>query len=74
MDREISYASAAGLDYWAFVNYPEQEAMSSGLKLYLSSEHRSRINFCLDLQGGWELRGGLGSWPREGEALRCVLR
>ncbi len=65
MDQEISYASEAGLDYWAFVIYPEEEALSSGLKLYLSSDYRSRINFCLDLQGGWESRGGLSRWPQK---------
>lgn len=63
MDQEIAYAHAAGLDYWAFVIYPEEEALSLGLKLYLSSERKSRINFCLNLQGGWESRGGPDAWP-----------
>ena len=53
MDKEIAYASAAGLDYWAYVIYPLDNPLSLGLKLYLSSEHRSNINFCLNLQGGW---------------------
>jgi len=63
MDREIAYAHGAGLDYWAFVIYPPDLAMSEGLKLYLSSERKSDINFCLDLQGGWEGGGGLAAWP-----------
>jgi len=47
MDREIAYASHAGLDYWAFVTYDESDPMSLGLQHYLSSSHRGDINFCL---------------------------
>lgn len=53
MDQEIVYAAKAGLDYWAFVAYPDDLGMSNGLHLYLSSPHKSRIRFCLNLQGGW---------------------
>lgn len=65
MDQEIAYACTAGLDYWAFVIYPEEIALSLGLELYLSSEQRSSINFCLNLQGGWEGGGGLDAWPEK---------
>ena len=44
IDQEIDYAHGAGLDYWAFVVYPEEHALSLGLKLYLSSEKRDRVN------------------------------
>ncbi len=47
MDKEIDYASSAGLAYWAFVTYPENDAMSLGLKRYLSSKKRDKIKFCL---------------------------
>jgi hypothetical protein len=47
MDREIEYASGAGLDYWAFVTYDPNDPMSLGLKYYLSSERRTSIRFCL---------------------------
>lgn len=47
MDREIAYASAAGLDYWAFVTYDENDPMSLGLKNYLASSHRRDIHFSL---------------------------
>ncbi len=53
MDQEIGYAAKAGLDYWAFVAYPEESGMSNGLRLYLSSPRKSQIKFCLNLQGGW---------------------
>ena len=46
MDREIAYANAGGLDYWGFVTYNEDDAMSLAFKLYLSSTHRPDINFC----------------------------
>ncbi len=63
MDREIDYAHAAGLDYWAFVIYPEDNALSQGLHLYLASEKKSHIKFCMNLQGGWEASGGSTVWP-----------
>jgi hypothetical protein len=47
MDQEIDFASAAGLDYWAFVTYNEESAMSLGLQRYLSSAKRRQIRFCL---------------------------
>ncbi len=57
MDREIEYASHAGLDYWAFVTYEPDNAMSLGLHYYLSSEHKHDIRFCLiTAQGNWGTR------------------
>ncbi|MBE3065623.1 MAG: hypothetical protein IMZ69_11480 [Spirochaetes bacterium] len=53
MDQEIGYAAKAGIDYWAFCAYPDNLGMSNGLHLYLKSEYKSRIRFCLNLQGGW---------------------
>lgn len=65
MDQEIAYAHAAGLDFWAFVIYPEDYAMSLGLNLYLASQNKDKINFCINLQGGWESRGGTAQWPEK---------
>jgi len=65
VDQEIVYAHYGGLDYWAFVVYPESEALSLGLQLYLSSKQKHLIRFCLNLQGGWESRGGLMAWPEK---------
>ncbi len=62
IDREIEYAHAGGLDYWAFVAYPEDNALSYGLKYYLSSKKKGLIRFCLNLQGGWESAGGSDAW------------
>lgn len=53
MDQEINYAANSGLDYWAFCIYPENSGMSHGLHLYLGSPLKYRINYALNLQGGW---------------------
>lgn len=47
MDREIAYASQAGLDYWAFLTYSPDSPMTIGLNLYLSSQHKSKVKFCI---------------------------
>jgi hypothetical protein len=47
MDREIEYAAAAGLSYWAFATQAPNNPMSQSFKLYLSSAYKSRINFAL---------------------------
>ncbi len=46
INREIAYAKAGGIDYWAFLLYPEGNSMSQGLSLYLSSLDRDDVNFC----------------------------
>jgi hypothetical protein len=68
MDQEIDFAAEAGLDYWAFVVYPSADALSAALHLYLNSPRKSRINFCLNLQGGW--LGSEAAWP---EAVQHYL-
>lgn len=47
MDREIDYASRAGLDYWAFLTYAPASPMGLSLKFYLSSARKSKIRFCM---------------------------
>ena len=47
MAREIEQASLAGITYWAFVTYTEDDPMNSGLQTYLQSPAKSRINFAL---------------------------
>jgi len=51
MDTEISYAAAAGLDYWAFVMYDENSPLTrGGLDLYLQSTRRARVRFSMMVQ------------------------
>ena len=49
MDKEIAYASEAGLDYWAFLTYPPQSPLSAAFDLYLASKRKSEIKFCVIL-------------------------
>ena len=52
MDREIEYAVAGGLDYWAFVIYPPDDPMTTGgLDLYLTSHRKKDLNFCALIEG-----------------------
>jgi hypothetical protein len=63
MDQEISYAAAAGLNYWMFLLYPEDNVMSQGLKNYLQSGERDRINFCVCLHNAIQVPAA--QWPAE---------
>jgi hypothetical protein len=47
MDREIAYARAAGIDYWAFDWYRPDDGLSTARSLYLSSSHRNDVKWCL---------------------------
>lgn len=66
MDREIGYASRAGLDYWAFVTYDEGDPMSLGLRRYLASSRRGDIRFCLITE--------LSRWGTRAEHRKAVER
>ncbi|MGW3956018.1 hypothetical protein ACWEKM_35070 [Streptomyces sp. NPDC004752] len=52
MDQEIHYAAAAGIDYWAFVYYP-QDPLAQGRELYLSSDYKDDVNWCAILDGNF---------------------
>jgi hypothetical protein len=55
VDQEIAYAKAGGIDYWAFLYYREgirndgfnHGYMNRARRLYLTSQHKSDVNFCL---------------------------
>jgi hypothetical protein len=52
IDRQIAYASAAGIDYWAFVTSPEMDPAGPHyyvLDKLLKSERKRDIGFCLIL-------------------------
>lgn len=46
LDREIGFAKAGAIDYWAFLLYEEGTAMSDGLNFYLSSARKQDLRFC----------------------------
>jgi len=68
MDQEIAYAKAGGLDYWVFNWYnpahkiPDTAVapapadayaqLNRAFRLYLSSKHKSDINYALLIEGG----------------------
>ncbi|MGQ9651753.1 MAG: hypothetical protein ACUVXJ_16745 [Phycisphaerae bacterium] len=64
MDREIDYAAAAGLDYWAFVTYAADDPLSLALTRYLSSPCRAKIGFCLVTE--------CARWPNQAFVDRVV--
>jgi len=66
MDREIAYAKAGGITYWAFCYYhpkswPQADAYNYGWRRYLNGNHKKDVNFCLILQGGSHL-GPVSEW------------
>jgi hypothetical protein len=55
MDREIAYAKAAGLDYWAYCfslpNDLDGEREAYGVRLHRASKRKTDVNFCFILMG-----------------------
>ncbi len=72
MDREISFAADAGLDYWAFLIYPASNPMSVALQQYLKSPVRKRINFCFILHS--TLKAKEAAWPKERDRLVALMK
>lgn len=74
MDREIALASKAQLDYWAFCYYHPKswdgaDNYNYGWRLYLSSKQKTKMHFCLLLQGPH--LGPKSEWP---ETMRTLVR
>ena len=46
MDQDILYATKAGIDYWAFVFYPDGSGMDTARNLYSSSAYKAYVNYC----------------------------
>jgi hypothetical protein len=72
MDREIDFASDAGLDYWAFLLDDASSSMSTALKQYLQSPRRKRINFCIILHNTLGVHASL--WPAERDRAVAVMK
>ncbi len=49
MAEEIIYAISAGIDYWAFLDYPPGSGLDKALKLYLATGLSTKIKFALIL-------------------------
>ena len=63
MDTEIAWAASAGLDYWAFLLYPESDVMSVSLAQYLKSPRRKDVRFCVVLHNALKVPDS--QWPQE---------
>ena len=72
MEQEIAYAKDSGLNYWAFLTYPEGDAMSSALARYLRSPRRADLGFCLILHQ--TLSVPAARWPAERGRVIKVLQ
>ena len=72
MEQEIAFAKQAGLDYWAFLTYPEADAMSSALARYLRSPRRADLGFCLILHQ--TLSVPAARWPAERDRTLKLLK
>lgn len=72
MDKEIEFASYSGIDYWAFLLYPESESMSYALQQYLKSDQRNKINFCLILHNAFGVNEE--QWPKERDRAVALLK
>ena len=72
LNREIRFAAEAGLDYWAFLLYPEEAGMSRAIRRYLDSEIRDQLNFCVILHNN--IGVGSDAWQRERDRVIALLR
>lgn len=45
MDADIAYARRAGVNYWAFCYFPDNDGMSTARNLYQSSTQRDGLNY-----------------------------
>ena len=72
VDREIRFAADAGLDYWAYVLYPEADAMSRPFRRHLDSEIRDQLNFCVILHNNVGV--STRDWPKERDRVIALLK
>jgi len=65
IEQEITYAATAGLDYWAFVDYwDEQPSMMIALQRYRAAVNKRGISYCLIEEGSRIDRVGIVGWKR----------
>jgi hypothetical protein len=72
MDQEIAFAATAGLDYWAFLLYPEGDAMSQSLERYLRSAVLGKVRFCVILHSSFGVPDE--QWPKERDRAVALLK
>lgn len=50
MDREIQYATQAGISYWAFVYYPNMSELDVARNLYRQNTQKNKVNYSLIIE------------------------
>jgi hypothetical protein len=74
MDQEITYAKAAGLDYWAFLHYHPAswdgaDKYNYGLRRYLASHRKADVGFCVIIYPV-----GNGHWAEQADFVAKVVQ
>ena len=64
IEQEISYAAAAGLNYWAFVDYWDDANMSIALRRYRAAKDKRGVRYCFVEEGGRLDAVGIRGWAR----------
>ena len=64
LEKEIAYAAAAGLNYWAFVDYWDDANMSIALRRYRTAKDKQGVRYCFVEEGGRLDVVGTRGWPR----------
>jgi len=49
MNQDIAYAKDAGIDYWAFVYYPDNSGLDSARTLYDENANKNDVKYCFIL-------------------------
>ena len=75
VEREIRYAKAAGIDYWATVWYGDQndKGLSLQRNLWTQSLQRNAVQWCHAFDGNF--RGAVGDWttPKQKQLIRDMV-
>lgn len=65
VEQEIAYAAQAGLDYWAFVDYGDENSeMHRALRHYRAAGDKRGVRYCFVEEGPRLDATGTNAWPR----------
>ena len=70
MDQEIAFAAAAGLSYWAFVDYGDEGNLTIARRRYQAATQKRGLHYCFVEEGGRLDARGTNAWPRLVEHFR----
>lgn len=78
MEREILYATEAGLGFWAICYYhpsswPEAEKYNYGWRRFLAARAKHGLRYCFILQGGQHM-GPATEWEKTAHELAARMR